>query len=305
MTQEQANTGNGKPMTQKRTPSPRWWARAPVGVIVFLIIAALIVSLIRYFGKIESGLVDSLLLGFLVFLIGGAVGAGEIIDRYRDDPFLALRKQPSVLYVAVNALAATTAFVLIQVYDKDFESLSVPTQVLLAGFGTMALFRSSVFNATVGDKQVGVGPDAFLTTILGAADSRVDRELACKRAVDVERIMSKVTDAERARAVLPLYCYRLLQSSLSENDYTALMKKIEDVYESDPENPHDLPTDRTKIFVLGLLLMNYMGKEVLKAAVDTLQSDLDKKPGLDGKEEAEPTPDRGPSAGEPETAPAL
>ena len=84
-------------------------------------------------------------------------------------------------------------------------------QVLLAGFGTMAFFRTSLFTLRVGEADVAIGPAAVLQVILDAADRACDRFRAGPRSSDVIRIMRGVT-FERARIALPLHCFALMQN---------------------------------------------------------------------------------------------
>src|SRR5215207_186145 len=97
-----------------------------------------------------------ILFGFLVPLFGAAVGASELIARYRDAPFVALRTGPAGWYIFVNAVAALAAYVLILVFDVRFgfgttaEPMKLAvTQALVAGFGAMVFFRSSLLTMKV------------------------------------------------------------------------------------------------------------------------------------------------------------
>lgn len=218
-----------------------------------------------------------LLLAYLASLIGVLVGAGELIARYRDAPLSALGRAPSALYLAVNATAAGTAFLLINQFGWQF-GFPVPEgtaldaiRVLVAGFGAMALFRSSLFLARIGDKDVGVGPATVLQVVLNAADAGVDRETAAIRAPRVKEIMQNV-DPDRAKDLLPLFCFRLLQSSLPDDEFVALKTKIDEVFQSTPVAGQTIQD--YKACSLGLIIMNYMGEDVLRAGVETLGQEI-------------------------------
>src|SRR4051812_14624575 len=56
----------------------------------------------------------------IVALLGGGVGIGELVSRYRDRPWRALRAWPAVGYVLLNAGAAAGALGLIYAFDWTF-----------------------------------------------------------------------------------------------------------------------------------------------------------------------------------------
>ena len=121
-------------------------------------------------------------------LLGGAVGATELAARYRDDPVAALRTLPGVVYVIVNIAAAVAALVIVKAFGwtfglaSDASALQVQVvQVLVAGVGSAALFRSSLFTVHQGDQEIGIGPSALLASLLGLVDRGVDRQRALER----------------------------------------------------------------------------------------------------------------------------
>lgn len=255
-----------------------------VRIFVLLLIVDVLVILI-YLSQSYPKTATPLLLAYVASLIGAAVGSGELIARYRDAPFSALGKRPSALYLAVNALAAGAAFLLIAEFDWKFgfktQGASLDAvRVLVAGFGAMALFRSSLFLASIGGKDVGIGPATVLQIVLNAADAGVDRETAKNRALVVQEIMQDV-DPDRAKTLLPLFCYRLLQSSLPYDDFVAMTNKIDEAFKLGPDEIPDRQngiTAHSKAYILGLLIMNYMGEDVLRAAVSTLGPEIQRGP---------------------------
>ena len=48
-----------------------------------------------------------------VALLGGIVGASELISRYKDDPGAAIKSWPAIFYIAINAAASVAALGLI------------------------------------------------------------------------------------------------------------------------------------------------------------------------------------------------
>jgi hypothetical protein len=197
-------------------------------------------------------------------LIGAAVGATEVIARYKDAPFLAIRTGPAALYVAVNALAALFAYVLIVNFDFKFgatEQVGL-VQALVASFGSMAFFRSSLFSMKVGETDVAVGPAIFFQVLLFATDRACDRERAEPRSTEVNRIMQGVS-FDLARDALPSFCFELMQNiPASEQQQFRL---VIDALASSTKM-----RDSIKVLNLGLMLMNAVGHQVLEAAVRAL-----------------------------------
>jgi len=147
-------------------------------------------------------------------LFGLAVGTTELVARYRDRPTAPLRTASGIIYILVNGLAAGLALWLIR-EQKIAANVTLldpaVAQVLLAGFETMAFFRTSLFTLRVGDADVAIGPAAVLQVILNAADRACDRVRAGSRSAEVIAIMRGVS-FERARDALPLHCFALMQN---------------------------------------------------------------------------------------------
>ncbi len=91
-------------------------------------------------------------------LIAFIAAMGELVARYQDAPRKAVFTVPGFFYLTVNVLAAILAyFLMVKVFVLDFgltdaESLKRDSyRVLLASLGSMAFFRSSLFNMRVGN----------------------------------------------------------------------------------------------------------------------------------------------------------
>ncbi len=204
-----------------------------------------------------------------VALLGALVGVSELVSRYRDAPFRALTTLPAAIYLAVNASAALAALALLRAFGWTFGLPETSSsgdlhliQVLVAGFGAMALFRSSLFNVRIVDQDVAVGPSAFLFVVLSAADAAVDRCRAKARAKTVSRVMSAVS-FEKSHRAIPTLCLALMQNLSTEeqeqfgNQVTLLREDA-------------VMEDEVKALALGLTVMNMMGPDVLEEVVDTL-----------------------------------
>lgn len=125
----------------------------------------------------------------LVALFGLVAGAGELVTRYRDAPWLVVRRAAGAVYLAANALSGVFALFVVQALDIRFGPADPSTaadqlrwgRVLLAGFSGVALLRSALFTARVGDRDVAVGPAFALKALLDALDRAIDREQALRR----------------------------------------------------------------------------------------------------------------------------
>jgi len=208
---------------------------------------------------------------FAVALFGGLVGTGELIARYRDDPFRSLVSWYAGVYVGFNVLASIFALFLIHVFGLTFGMASTHAdkvrwiQVLVAGFGAMAFFRTSVFVVRAGNQDIGVGPASFLQIILFVADRGVDRRRGDLRSQHIPLIMGGLTWAQVQDSLPPL-CIGLMQN-LSADEQATIGREVAQL------NGDPMP-DPVKVLSLGLVLVNYVGEDVLIGAVETLRDQL-------------------------------
>jgi hypothetical protein len=202
----------------------------------------------------------------VVVVLGGLLSVAELISRYRDDPARAVWSLPAALYVGVNCAASAAALWLIREFGWTFGATgatSATVQVLVAGFGAAALFRSSLFNMTVGDQIVGVGPAAILNVILSAADRAVDRKRARIRFEKTSEIMRDISFADHAESLV-LCCWAAMQNASSVE-----IKAIDDQMLSLRSKTEGVP-DQVKSLVLGLALQTVVGDRVLREAAQRL-----------------------------------
>ena len=198
----------------------------------------------------------------LAALFGGLVGAGELVCRYRDAPVRAVWNRPAAFYIALNMAASAGALALIRHFGWQFGGMP---PVLVAGFGAMGLFRTSFFTVRAGDQDIGVGPAAFLQIFLDAADRGVDRWRAQNRAARVSKIMKDV-DYAKAFDGLPQYCLSLMRNVPIE-DQRVLARGLERL-------DRETAPDSIRVRVLGLELMNLVGEDVLRDAVNSLGEEI-------------------------------
>lgn len=197
-----------------------------------------------------------------VSVFGAGVGASELIARYKDAPFGAARSAAAGWYIFVNAAAAAAAYVLIVKFDF-FAGVNHKEWVefLVAVFGSMAFFRSSLFTMKVGEADVAVGPGIFFQVLLHATDRACDRSRAEPRSALAKCIMSGVS-FKQARDALPSFCFELMQNFPADEQQQ--FRQAVDALSSAEM------LDSVKALNLGLMLMNVVGSQVLEAAVRTL-----------------------------------
>jgi hypothetical protein len=216
------------------------------------------------FAEVRSWNVDTVWQYELVATFGAAVGIAEILARYRDSPSYAVFTLPSFGYIFLNALASIGALLLIFSQGWQFGAdggAVLPTQLMVAGFGSMALFRSSLLTVKVGTDDVGVGPSLVLSVVLAALDRSVDRLLGADRAGRAKDLMSDV-DYRKAKDSLPSVAMAVMQN-LDPGDKAALKARLSEINE-DP-----LPDDAKRL-LLGLALTQTVGPEVLRTAKEAL-----------------------------------
>ena len=145
---------------------------------------------------------------------GGIVGLCELIARYRDAPFDAIRCPAAVAYLFVNAVAAASAYAMIVAMDWGFgvgPEAKPLVQAGVASFGAMAFFRSSLFNVKVGETDVAVGPAILFQILMFATDRAVDRTRGETRSNLAAEIMTGVSFG-LAKEALPNFCFELMQN---------------------------------------------------------------------------------------------
>ncbi len=203
-----------------------------------------------------------------VALLGGLVGASEIVSRYKDAPETALKTLPAIFYVAINAMASILALDFVHAYNLFAQARA--TQILVAGAGAMGLFRTSVFVVRAGDRDIGVGPSGFLQIFLAAADRAVDRIRGAQRSHAVADLMRGI-DYAKAYVVLPPYCLALLQN-VSPEDQQQLGRALQSLDRREVDGD-------VKSQLLGLELLNVVGIDVLRTAVESLGDQIRPAPG--------------------------
>jgi hypothetical protein len=255
-------------------PQPNLW-RSRIWVFtagVASVIAAILVTIVASAQGVSAGVV---VLAYGTILVGAGVGVTELVSRYKDAPAPVLRSGPGLLYMALNAAASLTAFVLIRAMGWTFgiESGSnstalLTTQFLVAAFGAAALFRSSLFTVRMGNQDIGVGPSAVLTTALSSTDRAVDRDRARLRGAEVVQVMQNV-DFEKASINLVPYCFQVALQNVSTAEQMAVASLVNSLRQDQTGL-----SPRVKSMVLGAALMSIVGYDVLYWSVIRLCEEI-------------------------------
>ena len=206
-----------------------------------------------------------------VAAIGLLAAVGEIWSRYRDEPWDALSSRAAVLYMAFNVAISILAFYLLRevfpLRDTNQDTLpNIVTDVGLAGVSAMAFFRSSIFMARVGDKDVPVGPAALIEIFRSVLDRDVDRVRAKPRADSVAKIMENVSFS---RAYVPLTSTALnLLQNVGPEERSRVQEKVLALANQTGRN------EESKALELGLILAGTVGFKVLESARDSLKNHI-------------------------------
>jgi hypothetical protein len=224
---------------------------------------------------------QAILLAYLAaFLIGVMVGLAEVLSRYRDAPVRAARTGSGIAYILFNGLFALLAMFFVHwVFPLWSASggTTLPTadgtipqddlgrlvsQTLLAGFGAMAVLRSSLLTTRIGTKDVEVGPAAIIDIFRNTMDRGIARVRAEERAALVSSMMGGISFL-RSYSPLGSISLTLLQS-IDADERKDVEQQIGALANQTGR------TDRDKSLELGLILAGSVGFPALKASIAAL-----------------------------------
>ncbi|QHM92172.1 hypothetical protein [Acetobacter pasteurianus] len=141
-------------------------------------------------------------------------------------------------------------------------------EALLAGFGSVSFFRTSLFTLKVSGTDVGIGPSLLLKSVLDCADRSLDRWQAERRGIKIQRLMTNVS-FDLAKKALPTTCFTLMTNI--DDD---LQKNVgEHINQLDEK---DLNTE-VKNKILGVYLYKLVGDQVLEKALFLLGNSIKTK----------------------------
>lgn len=230
------------------------------------------------------------IIGFgFVAMLSGLVGFTEIAQRYQDRPLRLLTVPPALVYIYINIAAGIGAYGLVeefQVFKPDSDHAMV-YRVLLASFGAVAFFRSSLFTARVGDVDVEVGPATLLKGLLSMTDQLINRWQATAR-VDVSAMIMREVSFEKAKGILTSLCLTSVQYITEEQQKDCATAVL--------EMDGRLQDDRQKSLLLGSYLIQLVGPDVVKRAVIALGETIKPDPAPPPMPPVPPPPAPAPAA---------
>jgi hypothetical protein len=195
----------------------------------------------------------------VVALIAGTVGLAELVSRYRSDPKYVLTKSAAAwLYIVLNAGAGVGALFLIRAFGWTFGQTSNVElwRILVAGFGAIAFFRSSLFITKIGNTTVPVGPSLVLGALLDACDRDVDR----KSAEDMSMVMLQENlgglNPDTVQFALPVLTLALMQN-FPPGEQAQLFADISNVRGADNLSPE------AKMRAVAVHLAKYLGLDLV------------------------------------------
>ncbi|HSV86453.1 MAG TPA: hypothetical protein VLH85_07750 [Levilinea sp.] len=202
----------------------------------------------------------------VVILLGMLVGFIEIVSRYQDAPFRTALTWPGLFYMLINGLVAGSALWLLRVFGWNLmpettnADLKRWNEVLIAGLGAMALFRSALFVIGKEEQEISVGPNATLQILLNAIDKEVDRYRGQERVASVRSIMQNVHD-EDAISDLTVISGALMQNLKSEDQARISISKLRELIEVASND------DDFRKYLLGLRIIDVAGEDILRQAI--------------------------------------
>jgi hypothetical protein len=196
----------------------------------------------------------------IVGVLAGSVGLAEIVSRYRSNPGYTLRHSSAAwLYVLLNAGAGVVALFVIRAFGWTFGQTSHVDlwRILVASFGAIAFFRSSLFVTKIGDANVGVGPSLVLSALLDAFDREVDRTSAAEIAQVTKADTLAGLDPNTVMWALPVLCLALMQN-FPPGDQALLGTELIKTRSDDTLSP------QAKMQAVVIQLAKYLGAELVK-----------------------------------------
>jgi hypothetical protein len=199
-------------------------------------------------------------------LLGGVIGAAELVTCYRDRPGQAVLSPSGLIYIFLNATAAVAALVAVETFGFRFglpetmSSVSIHVvQVMTAALGSAALFRSSFTLAQ--DRGITMGPISLLHGILKIVDGAMNRKRALSRLSGNE--LDGLSFARDHAALAELCCHALPRFDLAEaqrlGELAADLRACDDL------------TDADKLDCFGLELSRLVGERALGKAATRLR----------------------------------
>jgi hypothetical protein len=214
----------------------------------------------------------------LAIVFGELVGFSEITTRYRDEPLRAMFNRFGISYLLVNGFLSGCAFALMRAYGdkilvgvKDDPLLTA----IVAGFGAMVILRSKLFVFRTDDgKEVPIGPDLVIASILRIMDRKIDRLRAARRQQLVFELAKRIADAAGSESSFDNpNSFVLISLASFQNLSTEEKQQISETANQLQEKFKSRPT-LLKAMILGFVLLDIAGEENLSAIMQDLEEYL-------------------------------
>lgn len=216
---------------------------------------------------------DSLTYWIAAAVLGALIGGvGGIVSRYERAPFSVLLTLPALVYILFNALASIFALALIYAFDWIPEGVNPSANIewiraIVAGVGGVLLFRATLIVGS-SKRAMGLGLSQFLESVLFATGREMDRQDKRVSAKKVQHIMKDVS-FEKAYESLALYCLSLIEAPRMKSQQ--LGKKVKFIHAQQMNN-------QQKTTLLGIALIEIVGEDLLRKAVDDLEDQIKDTP---------------------------
>lgn len=155
------------------------------------------------------------LLAVVAMLFGVAVGAAEVISRYRDEPFAVVVTVPAAAYLLLNGAISFSAFALLLRYGTRLfppASGDLVLSAIAAGFGGMMIARSKLFTYQgESGNEYSFGPAIVLESFLKTLDRKIDRLRSAERQ---KLVFAKIKDIPEIDEKTLEFALDYLQTSL-------------------------------------------------------------------------------------------
>jgi hypothetical protein len=202
----------------------------------------------------------------LSFIFGCIFGYAELLSRYSQAGHIFKVKQ-GVLYIAFNGIVSLLAFVFVNLFNNDnpnWDSFEIE-KILIAGFGGMAVLRSTVMSVKVKDKKVDVGINAVAQIFLESTEKKFDTKSAEMKMEEIQKVMDGVI-FDSAKLELQSLCSNFMEN-LSEEDNNQIIKEVDKLSGLDI-------CEQNKSIQLGHILTKWLSIELLKKAIDSLGNNI-------------------------------
>lgn len=214
----------------------------------------------------------------VAIFFGELVGFSEIITRYRDEPLRATVNRYGSAYLLINGTLSGSAFFLVHAYAAEyFQPLADKPfiQAVTAGFGAMAIFRSKLFVYHTDDgRDVPIGPDVVIGSILRIVDRKIDRMRAAVRQQLVFELAKSIAqvrgalDFDNPNSFINISL--LSFQNLSTEEKQAVVARSDDLKQKFKDAPNLL-----KAMLLGFMLLDLGGEENLDKIMKDLKEYLE------------------------------